>query len=144
MGILTKLFSKEVLKIKDSDLGTIRSKSIKGSKVVWVSHRKFLGFEIEILIEGNKNIVSIVQKENLLKALNNETEIKSESTKALEEQYKNTEIEFTSIEELFDVIEISVNDHGFDLTFQEIQGENIFLNVHFKNNKQVGVSTEEY
>ena len=71
MGILTKLFSKEVLKIKDSDLGTIRSKSIKGSKVVWVSHRKFLGFEIEILIEGNKNIVSIVQKENLLKALNN-------------------------------------------------------------------------
>ena len=142
MGIFGNLFGSKKLKTTDADFGEIESFSTKGNDVGWQINRKFMDSNIEILIDGNKDGVSETQKQILLSALNNETVIKSESEKALKEQFDNAEMEFISIAKHFDVNGISVRDNGFELTFQEKEGQNYFFNVHFENNKQVGVSID--
>ncbi|NER15093.1 hypothetical protein GWK08_16685 [Leptobacterium flavescens] len=142
MGIFGKLFGSKKIKITDPDFGEIESVSVRGNKVDWQVLRKFLGSDIEILIEGDQNGISETQKQVLLNALNNETQIRSEAEKALKEQYDNAEMEFLSIEDHFDVKAISVEENGFELTFQEKEGQNYYFNVYFENNKQIGVSID--
>ncbi len=142
MGIFRNLFGEKKLKITDSDFGEIESFSTKGDKVGWKINQNFLNSDMEILIDGDRDGVSNTQKGILLDALSNEPKIKSESEQALKEQFDNAEMEFVSIEKHFDVNSISVHDDGFELTFQEKDGQNYFFNVHFENNKQVGVSID--
>ncbi|TXN37674.1 hypothetical protein FVB32_05140 [Flagellimonas hymeniacidonis] len=142
MGIFGNLFGSKKLKTTDSDFGEIESFSIRGNDVGWQINRKFLDSNIEILIAGNKDGISGTQKQILLNALNNEQEIKAESKKALKEQFDNAEMEFISIEKHFELKGISVRDEGFEMAFQEKEGQNYFFNVHFENNKQVGVSID--
>jgi len=142
MGIFGNLFKSKKLKTNDKDFGEIESFSKNGNRIGWQIKREFLNSNIEILIEGNQNGINENQKQILLNALNNETEIKSESEKALKEQFENAEMEFISIEKSFDVNGISVRDDGFELTFQEKESPYYFFNVHFENNKQVGVSID--
>ncbi len=142
MGIFGNLFGSKKLKTTDSDFGEIESFSVRGNNVGWTFKKQFLNSDVEILIDGNKEILSESQKRILINALNNESEIKSESEKALKEQFDNAEMEFISIEKHFDVNSISVNDNGFELTFQEKNDPYYYFNVHFENNKQVGVSID--
>ena len=142
MGIFGKLFGSKKLKTTDSDFGEIESFSTRGTDVGWQVNKRFLNSDIEILVAGNKEGISGNQKRILLNALNNETEIKSESEKALKEQFENAEMEFVSIEKHFELKGISVRDEGFEMAFQEKEGQNYFFNVHFENNKQVGVSID--
>ncbi len=142
MGIFGKLFGSKKLKTTDSDFGEIESFSTRGNDVGWQVNKRFLDSDIEILVAGNKDGISENQKRILLNALNNETEIKSESEKALKEQFENAEMEFVSIEKHFELKGISVRDEGFEMAFQEKEGQNYFFNVHFENNKQVGVSID--
>ena len=142
MEIFGKLFGSKKLKTTDSDFGEIESFSTRGTDVGWQVNKRFLNSDIEILVAGNKEGISGNQKRILLNALNNETEIKSESEKALKEQFENAEMEFVSIEKHFELKGISVRDEGFEMAFQEKEGQNYFFNVHFENNKQVGVSID--
>ena len=142
MGIFGKLFGSKKLKTSDSDFGEIESFSTRGNDVGWQVNKRFLDSDIEILVAGNKDGISENQKRILLNALNNESEIKSESEKALKEQFENAEMEFVSIEKHFELKGISVRDEGFEMAFQEKEGQNYFFNVHFENNKQVGVSID--
>jgi len=142
MGILTKLFKIKKLYTTDQDFGEIESFSTNGNRVGWQIKRKFLGENIEILIEGNKDGIAENQKLIILNALNNEAEIKSEAKEALKEQYQNAELEFLSLEKHFILRGISVRDDGYEMAFQEIDGRNYFFNIHFENNKQVGVSID--
>jgi hypothetical protein len=142
MGIFGKLFGSRKLKTTDSDFGEIESFSTKGNDVGWQINKIFLDSDIEILVAGNKDGISENQKRILLNALNNETEIKYESEKALKEQFENAEMEFLSIEKHFELKGISVRDEGFEMAFQEKEGQNYFFNGHFENNKQVGVSID--
>jgi len=142
MGIFKNLFGSTKLKTNDSDFGEIESFSTKGNDVSWQLNKRFLNSNIEILIGGNKDGISENQKRILLKALNNETEIKSESEKALKEQFENAEMEFISIDKHFELKGISVRNDGFEMSYQEKEGQNYFFNVHFENNKQIGVSID--
>lgn len=142
MGIFGKLFGNNNLITTDSDFGEIVSFSVKGERVGWQVKRQFLGFEIEILIEGNRDGISKTQKQIILNALNNELSIKSESETALKEQFENAEMEFISLEKHFVLRGISVRDDGFEMDFHEREGKNYFFNIHFENNKQVGVSID--
>jgi hypothetical protein len=142
MGIFGNLFGSKKLKTTDSDFGEIESFSTRGNDVVWQVNQKFMASDVEILIEGNKEGISESQKQILLNALNNESQIKSESEKALKEQFDNAEMEFISIAKHFDVRGISVRENGFELSFQEKEGQNYFFNVLFETNKQVGVSID--
>jgi len=142
MGIFKNLFGSKKLKTNDSDFGEIESFSTRGNDVGWQVNRRFLNSDIEILIGGNKDGISENQKQILLKALNNETEIKSESEKALKEQFENADMEFISIDKHFELKGISVRDDGFEMSYQEKEGQNYFFNVHFENNKQNGVSID--
>lgn len=142
MGIFETLFGSKNLKTTDPDFGEIESFSTQGERVGWQIKRMFLGSDIEILIEGDKEGISTSQKQIILHAIYNETEIKSESEKALMEQFSNAGMEFTSIEKHFYVRGISVRDDGFEIAFQEKEGEHSFFNVQFENNKQVGVSID--
>jgi len=142
MGIFGNLFGSKKLKTTDSDFGEIDSFSVRGNKVAWTFKKQFLNSDVEILIDGNKESLSESQKRTLINALNNESDIKSESEKALKEQFDNAEMEFISIKKHFDVSSISVNDSGFELTFQEKNDPYYYFNVHFENNKQVGVSID--
>ncbi|PHR71883.1 MAG: hypothetical protein COA67_05695 [Lutibacter sp.] len=142
MGIFGNLFKSKKLKTTDKDFGEVESFSTNGNRIGWQINREFLNSSIEILIEGNPNGINENQKRILLNALNNETEIKSESEKALKEQFENAEMEFISIEKHFELKGISVRDDGFEMAFQEKEGQNYFFNVHFENNKQVGVSID--
>ena len=142
MGIFGNLFGNKKLKTIDFDFGEIESSTVRGNDVGWKFKNKFLNSEVEILIDGNKNGISESQKQILLNALNNETESKSESEKALKEQFDNAEMEYVSIDKHFDVNGISVHDNGFELTFQEKEDPYYFFNVHFEKNKQVGVSID--
>lgn len=142
MGFFRKLFGSKKLKTTDSDFGEIESFSIKGNDIGWQINKRYLNSDIEILITGSKDGIAENQKHILLNALNNETEIKSESEKALKEQCANAEMEFESIEKHFDLKGISVRDEGFEMAFQQKNDPYYFFNVHFENNKQVGVSIE--
>ena len=142
MGIFDKLFGSKKLKVMDPDFGEIASFSINGERIGWQVNHTYLGYNIEILIEGNKNGISNNQKQILLNALREESIIKSESENALREQYENAEMEFISIEKNFNLRGISVRDNGFEMAFQEIEGNNYFFNVHFEGNKQIGVSID--
>ena len=142
MGIFGNLFGSKKLKTTDSDFGEIESFSTRGNDVGWQINKRYLNSDIEILIAGNKDGIAENQKRILLNALNNETEIKSESEKALKEQYANAEMEFESIEKHFDLKGISVRDEGFEMAFQQKNDPYYFFNVHFENNKQVGVSID--
>ena len=140
MGIFGNLFRSKKLKTTDSDFGEIESVSTRGNGIGWQVHKRFLNCDIEIIITGNKDGMSENQKLILLHALNNETEIKSISEKALKEQFENAEMEFVSIEKHFELKKISLRDEEFEMAFQEKEGQNYFFSVHFENNKQVGVS----
>ncbi len=142
MGLFEKLFGSKKLKTTDSDFGEIESFSVRGDNVGWTFKRRFLDSEIEVLIDGDKEKISENQKLTLTSALKNESEIKSESEKALKEQFDNAEMEFISVEKHFDVSSISVKDNGFELTFKEKNEPYYYFNVHFENNKQVGVSID--
>lgn len=142
MGLFKNLFGNKKLKMNDSDFGEIESFSIKGSDVGWQFKKRFLNSNIEILIGGDKEGISNNQKRILLDALNNETEIKSESEKALKEQFENAEMDFVSIEKHFELKGISVMEDGLEMAFQEKEGQNYFFNIHFMDNKQVGVSID--
>ena len=142
MGIFGKLFKSKKLRTTDKDFGEIESFSTNGNRIGWQINREFLNSNIEILIEGNQNGINENQKRILLDALNNEAEIKSEAEKALKEQFENAEMEFVSIEKHFELKGISVRNDGFEMAFQEKEGQNYFFNVQFENNKQVGVSID--
>tara|TARA_B100000809_G_C15083976_1_gene510713 strand:- start:1188 stop:1619 length:432 start_codon:yes stop_codon:yes gene_type:complete len=142
MGIFGKLFGSKKLKTTDSDFGEIESFNVRGNDVGWTFKKQFLDSNVEILIDGDKEKISETQKRTLKGALNNESEIKSESEKALKEQFDNAELEFVSIEKHFDVDSITVNDNGFELSFQEKNDPYYYFNVHFEDNKQVGVSID--
>tara|TARA_R100000935_G_scaffold38680_1_gene59944 strand:- start:49324 stop:49755 length:432 start_codon:yes stop_codon:yes gene_type:complete len=142
MGVFGNLFGSKKLKTTDSDFGEIESVSTRGNDIGWQVHKRFLNCDIEIIIAGNKDGISENQKLILLNALNNETEIKSESEKALKEQFENAEMEFESIDKHFELTAIHVHEKGFEMAFHEKEGQNYFFNVHFENNKQVGVSID--
>ncbi len=142
MGIFGNLFGSKKLKTTDSDFGEIESFSVRGNNVGWTFKKNFLNSDIEILMDGDKEKISESQKRTLTNALNSESQIKSESEKALKEQFDNAEMEFVSIDKHFDVNSISVNDNGFELALQEKNDPYYYFNVHFENNKQVGVSID--
>jgi predicted transcriptional regulator len=142
MGIFGKLFGSKKLKITDADFGEIESFFTKGSKVGWRVKKRFLNSDIEILSIGNQDGISENQRRIILNALNNEIGIKTESEKALKEQFENAKMDFISIEKHFEPKALSVEDKGFVMSFQEKEGQNYFFNVHFENNKQVGVSID--
>ena len=142
MKIFNELFERKKLKIVDSDLGEIESVFTKGNRVGWKIKKRFLNSDIEILFVGNKDGILKNQKNILFNALSKEVEINTESEKALKEQFDNAEMNFRSIEEHFELKSISVHDTGFEMSFQEKEGQNYFFNVHFENNKHVGVSID--
>ncbi len=142
MGIFEKLFGSRILKTTDTDFGEIESVSIQGNNVCWTFKKQFLNSNIEVLINGNKENLSELQKQILINALNSESEIKSEVEKALKDKYLNAEMEFESIEKHFAVSSLSVNNIGFELTFQEKNAPYYYFNIHFENNKQIGVSID--
>ena len=135
-------FKSKKLKTTDSDFGEIESFSTNGNRIGWQVNRKYLDSDIEILIEGNKDGIDESQKRILLNALNNEAEIKSESEKALKEQFENAEMEFIALEKHFELKGISVRNGGFEMAFLEKEKKRYFFNVQFENNKQVGVSID--
>lgn len=142
MGIFGKLFGSKKLKITDVDFGEIESFFTKGNKVGWRVKKRFLDSDIEILSVGNQYGISENQRRIILNALNNEIGIKTEAEKALKEQFESAEMDFISIEKHFELKALSVEDKGFEMSFQEKEGQNYFFNVHFENNKQVGVSID--
>lgn len=142
MGIFGNLFRRKKLQTIDPDFGEIESFSWRGDDVGWQVNKRFLDCDIEILIAGNKDGIYENQKRILLSALNKEAEIKSESKKALKEQFENAEMEFVSVEEHFELKGISVHNEGYKLAFMEKEGQNYFFNVYFENNKLVGVSID--
>jgi hypothetical protein len=142
MGIFGKLFGSEKLKVNDSDFGELESFFMKGNRVGWSIKKRFLGKNIEISVFGDKNGISEAQRTIILNALNNEMQIKSESEKALKQEFENAERDFISIDEHFNFEGMSVYDNRFEISFQENSGRYYFFNVHFENNKQVGVSID--
>jgi hypothetical protein len=136
------LFGSKKLKVVDPDFGEIESSSVNGARIIWTVSRQFLGFGIEILVQGNKDGIPHIQKQILNNALNNELEIRSECEKALKDQYENAEMEFLSIEEHFELQSISVGENGFEMSFLDKESGNYLFNVQFENNKQVGVSID--
>ena len=142
MGIFGRLFGSKKLKIRDADFGEIESFYIKGNDVGWKIKKTFMNFDIEILIDGDKDGIAENQKLQLIDALNIESEIKSESEKALKEQFANADMEFESTETHFDLKGITVQDDGLEVSFQQKESPNYYFNVHFENNKQVGVSID--
>ena len=141
MKFLKKLFKKEKLVKQDPDFGEIKSFKIKGENVWWQAKGKFFEKEIDIHFNGNRNGIFPSQKRIVLSALNNQSKIKAESIKALKEEFDNADEKFISLNEHFVLEAISVNGSELELSFLE---QNIFyyFNVHFKNNKQVGVSID--
>ncbi|WP_107037554.1 hypothetical protein [Brumimicrobium mesophilum] len=144
MGIFSNLLKRKNLQKLDPDFGEIESISTIRRTIVWRVKYLFLEQKIEIRIHGNKNGLAKQQKEVLLNAIKNEKKIKSESEKILKEQFKDSVLKFESLEKHFDVIGITMDKKGFELTFQEKDGQFRFFNVYFENNIQRGLTIEEF
>ncbi|TJY38033.1 hypothetical protein [Pontimicrobium aquaticum] len=144
MSFFKKLFGRghTKLQIVDSDLGQFNSDYIKGSDVIWIGNTKLFGKSIELLMEGNQERISQVQKKIVLSALSDEDNLKSESSIAIKEEYKNAEMDFSSLEDLLEVKAITTNDNGFELSFEQKENPFFYFNVFFENNKQTGVSID--
>ena len=142
MGLFTDLFGHRKLKTVDADFGAIQSFSRRGTDVGWLVNKTFIGFDIDILIAGDKDGISEIQKQVLLHALNNDIAIYAESAKALNEKYQSLDIVFDSLEKHFELKEISVRDEGLEMAFQEKGGAHHFFIVYIENNKSIGVSID--
>ena len=142
MGLFKNFFGKKKLTNNDPDFGEIESFSTNRNEVGWIIRKKYLNTDIEILMAGTKDGIHQTQKKILLEALNNEQGVKSEAEKALKEQFENADMEFESIEKHFELKGISIRDDGFEMAFLEKERQNYFFNVHFENNKQIGVSID--
>ncbi len=142
MGLFGKRFGNNTLKMIDADFDEIESVSIRGSQVIWQVRRRYLDANIKVLIGGDKTGISEEQKRILHRAIDDEAQIKSESATALKEHYNNADFEFISIEKHFNLVGMSVNNQGFELSFQETAGNHYFFNVCFENNQCVGVSID--
>lgn len=142
MGILSNLFGSKRKEITDSDFGVIVQQSRRGEEVHWLIRTNFLAAPIEVDISGDKDGVSSVEKQILQSAIENEDLILTECRTALKDQYHNAELEFESIERHFEISGISVSKNGFTVVFQQKEDPYYFFNVHFKNNRQVGVSID--
>lgn len=142
MGLFGKLFGSKKLTIHDPDFGAMESIRVRKDIVYWSFKTRFLNADIDISIDGDTEKVYQNQKQILLSALASESQIKSESEKALKDQFANADMELVSIEAHFEVGSISVNDRGFELTFEEKNDPYYHFNVHFENNKEVGVSID--
>ncbi len=142
MGLFGNLFKQKRLTTTDEDFGELESFSTKGNRVGWLIELTYLGDDIEIIIDGDKDRLNESQKAILIKALLNERDILSESTIALREQYSNADMAFESIETHFHVKGLFVRNYGFEITFQQKEEPEYFFHVHFENNKQVGVSID--
>lgn len=141
MGFFSNLLGITKLKIFDSNFGEIESVYVKGEKVWWKVYQPFFGKDIEILMDGNKEGISPIQKQILISALQNQTQIKSECEIALREELSNASIELNSIDDYFNLIAVSTTDKGFSISFEEMKNMYVF-NVYFENNKQVSVSMD--
>ncbi|PWH87229.1 hypothetical protein [Brumimicrobium oceani] len=144
MGIFKNIFRKKELMITDTELGPLKSYRNKGTKVLWKTKRSFLGSSVEILIHGNHSKLETNQKRILLEALNNEDLIRNQTEKLLIQQFEHSVMNFTSIKELYDVLEIETNNKGFELTLQEKDGQFRFFTFCFKNGKKTELKIEEY
>ena len=142
MGLFEKLFGSKKLKTIDQDFGAIERFNINGNRVGWKFNQKFFDTDLEILMEGNKDGIFKSQKKILLDALNNESIIKSEASRALKAQFLDAEMEFIALENHFDIHGISIQENGFELSFQQKEDPFYFFNVYFQNNKSVGVSID--
>ena len=143
MGLFGKLFGSKKLTLHDPDFGAMESLGVRKDIVHWSFKTRFLNTDIDVFIDGDTEKVSQGQKQILLSALESESQIKSESEKALKDKFGDAEIEFVSIEAHFEVNSISVSDRGFELTFEE-KKDYYHFNVHFENNKEVGVSIDSW
>ena len=117
MGFLKKLFGSHhtSLELIDSDLGKFDSDFVKGIEVSWIGGSKLFGNSIELLMDGSPEKLSLNQKQIVINALANEELLKSESTVAIRNEYENAEMEFTSLDEQFEVKAFTSNENGLQI-----------------------------
>lgn len=140
---LKKIFGrKKELELVDADLGLFRSSLSKGSDVIWSGKAQFFGNTIDLIIAGNLQNLFISQKKNIISALSNEELIRAESTNAISKEYENADMKFDSLDQQMEVSSITVNEDGFELSFEQKESPHYYFNVIFENNKQQGVSID--
>lgn len=144
MGFLNKLFNNKMLNLIDPEIGEFKTINIIGRKVLWQTEKNLFGLMLEIRISGNKKGIAKNQKQILLEILNNEAQIELEAQEVLKKQFEDSVMDFISIESHFDTIGIIVEDAGFELTFQENDGQFRFFNLFFEKNTKTKLSIEEF
>ncbi|MEO1487607.1 MAG: hypothetical protein AAFU57_17860 [Bacteroidota bacterium] len=143
MGFFKKLFGGHTsLELVDSELGKFDSDYVKGEDVTWIGSAILFGATIELLMDGSPDNLSQKQKQIVLNALANEDLLKSESSIAISNEYNNADMKFTSLGEQLEVKAITANANGFELSFEQKESPHYYINVHFKNNRQQGVSID--
>ena len=60
------------LEVVDFELGKFNSNFVKGSNVTWIGNAQLFGKTIELLIDGNQDEISTIQKKIILTALSSE------------------------------------------------------------------------
>lgn len=142
MGIFSKLFGSKKLIINDPNFGKIQSINKRGKELIWQTHIKFLDTNIEVLFSGNKDGINPKQKQIVLSALKNEKEIYQQANLTLKAAYEDASMKYETLAKHFEINALSVNDLGFDLSFQQLNDPYYYFNVHYLNNKADGFSID--
>lgn len=141
MGFFSNLFKKEKLIAQHERLGEFKSSFIRGDDVGWNGIARFGGHRVELLLDGNRNGPFEECFAITLDVLEREPHYLSECEVALRDQYDNAEQEFVSTEQHFEFGAISVGRDSLEISF--VEKEIVFhFNVHFKGDKQEGVSID--
>ncbi len=140
MGFFNKLFKTEKLTITDSDFGKIKSLNVDKNSVIWKFEIIFLNKNIDVFIDGNREEINETEKQILLNAIKEQALIKSQSERAIKEEFENAGMKFISLEKQFEISSISVEQKGFQLTFSQIEEPYYDFSVYFnENNQQMAV-----
>lgn len=142
MRLFHKLFGRKIINMTDVDLGEVEVQSKQGNHVTYSLKRRCFEKDMEVIIKGNQDGISEVQKSVLSYVQNNEAHILSQSEKALKKEYENADMEFETLEKHFTLSNITIEEEGFELSFQENDTPYYYFNVLFMDYKVVGVSID--
>ena len=142
MGFLKNLFgSSKQSTLEDNELGTFKLLVSKADRVIWEGSVRFLNEDIKLFIAGDKDQLSVTEKQALLELLKDEAAIEVEVNEALKEAYENADKEYSNWRNHFRCISISTSGNEIEITFEE--NDSLYhFNVSFLNNKQTGVSID--
>lgn len=143
MQFLKNLFNRKKKSIEDVEFGTLTSIYSNGNNITWQMNFKFLDSNLNLSVNGNENGISEKTRKAIHQITSNQNKIIQGADQILRDEYQNVEMEYSSLDELFELEGISLeNDETLEFTFSQKDSPYYHFNVFFMNFQPTDVSID--